>query len=292
MRLLSALALVAACWAASGCAATITRIAALQEAVSDGDDSEIDELPALDASDLSGMAFDGDQSADVEAGDVPPEPDMFVVYTDNRDSIVEEQQVDAEPAVEVEAAVETETAEAVQALTPIVEEVVKPEASEREPFKALQGEAADLDRFGRPVADIPLDIRPTAGVMPEDVAKEVFAAANSPELRESDQRPPILCAWSPWTIGYRPLYFEEIPLERYGMTYGLLQPAVSGAHFFGSVAALPYKMVVHPPRSCLCSNGFSRMGDIPLPGYGQRELRLDAGLVEAGVIVGIIYILP
>ena len=200
--------------------------------------------------------------------------------------------VETEAALEPEIVMEAETTAADPPLDSVVEEVVAPEPSVREPFKADPGEAADVDRFARPVADIPLDIRPTAGVMPEDLAKAVFAAADSPELRESDQRPPILCAWSPWTLCYRPLYFEEIPLERYGMTYGLLQPAVSGAHFFGSVAALPYKMVVHPPRSCVWSNGFSRAGDVPPPDYGRRELRLDAGLVEAGVIVGIIYILP
>ena len=99
-------------------------------------------------------------------------------------------------------------------------------------------------------------------------------------------------AYSPWTICYRPLYFEEIALERYGASHGILQPAISGAHFFGSVVALPYKMTVRPPRSCECSNGFSRPGDSPLDGYGQHVLRADAALVEAAIVAGIVIALP
>jgi hypothetical protein len=62
--------------------------------------------------------------------------------------------------------------------------------------------------------------------------------------------------------------------------------------FFGSIAALPYKMTVRRPRSCECSNGFSRCGDCPLPGYGRREVRLDASLIEAAAVAGVVYILP
>ena len=99
-------------------------------------------------------------------------------------------------------------------------------------------------------------------------------------------------AYSPWTICYRPLYFEEVALERYGASHGILQPAISGAHFFGSVVALPYKMTVRPPRSCECSNGFSRPGTCPLEGYGKHELRADAALVEAAVVASIVIALP
>ena len=51
-------------------------------------------------------------------------------------------------------------------------------------------------------------------------------------------------------------------------------------------------MTVRPPRSCQCSNGFSRPGDCPLPGYGRREFRLDASLIEAAAVAGVVYILP
>lgn len=49
---------------------------------------------------------------------------------------------------------------------------------------------------------------------------------------------------------YRPLYFEEVNLERYGTSHGPWQPIMSGARFFASVPALPYMMTVSRP--CVC----------------------------------------
>ena len=59
--------------------------------------------PAADASDLTGMVSDGDDGAELETGDEPPDPDMFVTYADNVNAIVEEQPDEAEPTVEVDA---------------------------------------------------------------------------------------------------------------------------------------------------------------------------------------------
>jgi len=46
---------------------------------------------------------------------------------------------------------------------------------------------------------------------------------------------------------YRPLYFEEVNAERYGYSFGLLQPAVSIAEFYGHVVLLPYRLVARRP---------------------------------------------
>ena len=48
------------------------------------------------------MVSDGDDSAELETGDEPPDPDMFVTYADNVNAIAEEQPDEAEPAAEVE----------------------------------------------------------------------------------------------------------------------------------------------------------------------------------------------
>ena len=59
-------------------------------------------------------------------------------------------------------------------------------------------------------------------------------------------QPPIPMYWA----AYHPLYFEDPNLERNGRSCGcLLQPLVSGAHFFGSVAFLPVKIPCAPPCS-------------------------------------------
>jgi hypothetical protein len=171
-------------------------------------------------------------------------------------------------------------------------EEVLPEPAAVPEFKPGAGEV-DIDRFTRRVTEVPLDIRNTAGAMPEDVSVAAFPEAATPSVPgPAPGRVEVPVAYSPWTICFRPLYFEEVALERYGDTHGILQPAISGAHFFGSVVALPYKMTVRPPRSCECSNGFSRPGDCPLAGYGRHEARLDAALVEAAVIAGIAVALP
>ena len=138
-----------------------------------------------------------------------------------------------------------------------------------------------FDRFRRPVADVPLDITPPEGTMPLDKAATEFAEGTA-DPRDYARTVQIVCSYTPWTICYRPLYFEEISLERYGWTHGLVQPAISGAHFFGSVALLPYKMTVRRPRSCLCSNGFSRCGDCPMPRLYSCVLAIGCGAGRGG----------
>jgi hypothetical protein len=160
---------------------------------------------------------------------------------------------------------------------------------------ARGGLEADADRINRTVCDVSIDIRPPAGAggLPEDLAAEHLA--DQPTIDEtfpSGQPADLFCSYTPWTICYRPLYFEDIPLERYGCNVGYLQTGLSGVKFFGSIAALPYKMTRRPPRSCQCSNGFSRCGDCPLPGYGNRRFQWDAALVETAIITGFVFILP
>ncbi len=173
------------------------------------------------------------------------------------------------------------------------EEIITPAPATPTPFKPKSEDEAKLDRFNRDILDVEVDIRPTAGDMPEDRGAQRFA--DQPVIDESlpsGEPADVLCAYTPWTICYRPLYFEDIALERYGKNVGCLQTGLSGVRFFGSIAALPYKMTRRPPRSCECSNGFSRPGDCPLPGYGNRRLELDAALMEAAAITAVVYIIP
>jgi hypothetical protein len=59
--------------------------------------------------------------------------------------------------------------------------------------------------------------------------------------------------WAAAQFCHNPLYFEETALERCGVEHGCCQPFISGAHFFGSVALLPWKMWQQCPRSCECT---------------------------------------
>ena len=67
--------------------------------------------------------------------------------------------------------------------------------------------------------------------------------------------------WKASGLCHKPLYFEEVQLERYGHDWGpVLQPFVSGAHFFGTFPILPYKMGLETPQECVYSLGYYRPG--------------------------------
>ena len=104
---------------------------------------------------------------------------------------------------------------------------------------------------------------------------------------------PLTMTWKASGVCHKPLYFEEVQLERYGHTAGPIdQPFVSGAHFFLNIAALPYHMGIHPPQECQYPLGYYRPGNCapwllpPLP------LSIRGGLLAAGLYTGGVYVLP
>ena len=82
-------------------------------------------------------------------------------------------------------------------------------------------------------------------------------------------------------------------LERHGQTrHPLVQPLVSGTRFFLTFPALPYAAVVDPPRPARSVLGHFRPGS-GAPLLLQRPpLQADAGLFEAGMVVGLIFLIP
>jgi hypothetical protein len=90
---------------------------------------------------------------------------------------------------------------------------------------------------------------------------------------------PSTFTWKASALCHKPLYFEEVQLERYGHTTGpIFQPVISGAHFFLNMAALPYNAGIHPPTECQYALGYYRPGDCapwllpPIP-LSTRRLR-------------------
>ena len=67
--------------------------------------------------------------------------------------------------------------------------------------------------------------------------------------------------WVAPNFSHQPLYFEQPNLERYGHHHGIYQPAISGAHFFTSVAILPYKVGAYRPCEEIYTLGNYRPGD-------------------------------
>jgi hypothetical protein len=68
-------------------------------------------------------------------------------------------------------------------------------------------------------------------------------------------------AWTDPSFTYRPLYFEQTNLERYGWkSPRCLQPSLSAFHFFGNVALLPVNWLRTPPHLCVSTAGYLRPG--------------------------------
>jgi len=98
--------------------------------------------------------------------------------------------------------------------------------------------------------------------------------------------------WKPSGLWHNPLYFEEPNLERHGLTFGAAQPAVSAAHFFGNVVALPYHMANRHPHDCVYSLGDCRPGDAVAYYRHHEPFNKHAGLVEAAAVVGLVLLIP
>ncbi len=100
-------------------------------------------------------------------------------------------------------------------------------------------------------------------------------------------------AWKASAVCSKPLYFEEVQLERYGHSAGpFVQPVLSTAHFFGSIAALPYSMGIHPPTECRYPLGYYRPGSCAPWLVPPIPLSLRGGLMAAGAYVGGVFIIP
>jgi hypothetical protein len=99
--------------------------------------------------------------------------------------------------------------------------------------------------------------------------------------------------WKASALCHKPLYFEQVSMERYGHSWGpVLDPVMSAAHFFGTVPILPYKMGVDTPCECEYALGYYRPGNCapymiePFPISGR------GALMQAGAVVGGAAVIP
>jgi hypothetical protein len=178
---------------------------------------------------------------------------------------------------------------------PLAEEVAASE--EIDELDRLEG-PPKWDRILRPITEVTADATLPAGLLPDQVEHEGDAprAEMMPEVGD----PRLMGGWGDnvfnWSAAksyHYPLYFEEVNLERYGyQCHPLAQPFVSGAHFFLTVPTLPYQMTVHPPKECIYTLGHYRPGSCAP--WQRNRLPWDprAAAVEAGVVVGLVFLIP
>ncbi|MDX1963450.1 MAG: hypothetical protein SFX18_09875 [Pirellulales bacterium] len=146
----------------------------------------------------------------------------------------------------------------------------------------------------KPLDRISLNLTPSAGTLPRDPASAKFASAGEVDTRWQTDR-----QWLPWTyawqapvFAHQPTYFEEPNLERYGHTAGCWQPLLSGAHFFGTIPLLPYKMSLDHPHECIYTLGHGRPGNCNAWQPPSCYFDPKALVVEGGVVTGLIFLFP
>jgi len=104
---------------------------------------------------------------------------------------------------------------------------------------------------------------------------------------------PTTFTWKASGLCHKPLYFEDVHLERYGHSWGpYLQPIISGGHFFLTIPVLPYKMGLYPPTECMYTLGYYRPGSCAPYLLDPLPISVRAGLAQAGVATGLVYALP
>jgi len=149
----------------------------------------------------------------------------------------------------------------------------------------------------QPIGEPERDTRATRGVLavesgltgelPADRSQELFS-----EGLHDRPRPITNVQWEATNLAHRPLYFEDEAVERNGQYRPFIQPAVSAAHFFGRVPALPYMMANQWPHSCVYSLGSIRPGSCVEPYRRQWPLSANGALTETGVVTGLFFLIP
>lgn len=153
-------------------------------------------------------------------------------------------------------------------------------------------ETVKVDLSIRPINSISLNIAPrTRGDVPPNLALENMRG-ELPHLLQDRPYEPWNFYWTATAFCHRPLYFEQVNVERYGHNAGCLQPAISAVHFFGTIPILPYKIGMDHPNKCIYTLGHSRPGDCNA--WERHELRWSyAGIVAQGAAAtGLVFLIP
>ena len=162
----------------------------------------------------------------------------------------------------------------------------------------------------RPLASLKATLKRTEGELPPNLASSRIFEASRVLQSGSECRPWVItaCEWDAPGTCHLPLFFEEPNLERMGYREGChlecfehddchwtpscLQPVISGAHFFGSLATVPYQCGYLPPCQPVSTLGVDRPGSPICYRRHLTPLSCRGAIYQAGVITGLVFILP
>ena len=147
---------------------------------------------------------------------------------------------------------------AVSAAQPTIEVVPQQESL----GPGLESANSEPDTYSvKPLREIALDIRVTGETPPMVVAPQYAGVAVVGGRETQRGFGETVYFWQASNLVHHPLYFEQRYVERYGASFGTLQPVASGVQMAADTALLPLKMLRHSPRECVYSLGYGRPGD-------------------------------
>lgn len=136
------------------------------------------------------------------------------------------------------------------------------------------------------ISDLTTNIKPSEGDLPRD------CPLNN-DAYQPRRFSPITYTWTASALCHKPLYFEDVQLERYGHMVGpWLQPVVSGARFFLTFPILPYEMGLEQPNECIYALGEYRPGSCAPWLIDPIPLSVRGAAYEAGAWTGACYLFP
>lgn len=146
----------------------------------------------------------------------------------------------------------------------------------------------------RPISQLTATVPRNSGEMPDDLAESHFAEHGSEAHTMGYSRYDMATEfnWEAVALCHRPLYFEEVNVERHGYRVKYLQPLISGAHFFSRVPAMPYLALSENHQECTYTLGHYRPGSCAPYVWYRPRFSLDGAAFQAGVITGLMYAIP
>ncbi len=155
-------------------------------------------------------------------------------------------------------------------------------------------EIAAIDVDFKPINAMSALTAPVAGELPKNYAAARFAREGEVTHRMGFSRANLetTMMWEAPASSHRPLYFEDINLERHGYKVPVFQPALSAAHFFGHLPLLPYMMVSDKHRDPQYTLGHYRPGDYAPYSLYVRRFRIDASAAELATAAAFIFAFP
>ncbi|TWT85986.1 hypothetical protein Pla123a_07940 [Posidoniimonas polymericola] len=157
--------------------------------------------------------------------------------------------------------------------------------------KAMQNCSEELAELkASRIAQIDLQIHPT-GSAGEDFPIECGIDDGTPFAdRQWDQ---VCYMWKASALCHKPLYFEDVQLERYGHSWGpAVQPIVSGVHFFTRIPAIPYMMGIQAPNECVYTLGHYRPGSCAPYLIEPIPFTWRAAAMQGAAVSGVVFGLP